>query len=1517
MRLIPEAMQALWQSGGPFIGDDGAPHGRVTVEKNWTLTSTSNLTGTDTTKLPYRWWQRIDNSQVETEVPNIKSIQIDRSLDADAQSCNITMYNTTMNRNTVVGIPNQLGLPGAYTWNYGERDAAARWGQSASEWNNVLIPNALLRTYQGYGGRGKTITQALQDGNILLTGVWLVDEIRVGTDGMLSIKCRDMAKLLLDQQLFPPFSPSPSHYPLTYQRWNTNFFSSPAVPGYDQSNPVGSGPGAEGPKFIRDIAMSSDGAGYWVVGTDGGVFAFGVPYYGSRGGDTDNAPMAAIAADPLGHGYWLVAEDGGVFAFGQVAFYGSPVGITTGTVRAIAAQPDGRGYWISDIHGAVYAYGSAQYHGGSPVGITAIVRITATPSGNGYWLLDINGSVYAYGDAPYLGGPNTIGLGSNFAADLGCTPSGNGYFITTLNGHVYAYGDAQALAANNTFDSSILGDPVFGIAVTPTGNGYILVSGNGGIYSFGDAPFWGSLLAPFIYTQKVNGNYLDYVDIIKDLVLWSGWLAYDGTAVSVYGNLESTGAYSEDPIDPTLFDKRPVIDAINGIKEIVGYYVWIDEEGAFHFESPNWYSLGNMLETTGQRVETVYVIDEQLQLTDYLVSYTDSNVRSEIIISSSDPTASLADTVTTRQVITSDLLRGMIKPAMFINGFLTKLTEQQRMLETLLDHINFSLRQGSVTCQANPAIQINDQVRIYERQTSETFVHYVKGIQSNMDLDTGEWTTVITTFWLGEDWIINAQPALPSLVGETGTLPGSTALPPGTLPSVVPPRINGPTPPVSTGSGGSTSTSTLGPFTFDALGTGGTLYGPDTFPGTVSAPLGSPWTLYTESAGSATLVAGGVKLSTTGTGYFGRARIYLPSVYTDFIVTGTVTTPDTIHEMTFGIDLRLDPTTQNGYGVTANPGISNIGIYKQSSSGGFIEGGVANAPFTFVANTTYNIRAEVQGTTIRYYFGVAAFSGAYSLTFSDPDIASGLMGLSVNVGLAASTSFVTWNNIQVSGFGALAATTDPWVITTQGVGSAGAVVNGTLQLTTASVPGVEGYAYATLPTANVTDGAVSGTVVFQVNGMHGPSMWLRNQGNYSTGPHKGYCMVIEPVNGIVGVAKKDGIGSGPGAGAFTEINNVPFTPTPGVKYYWRFEVRGETLSAYVGTTPFVSTWTVQGDGGGTVPQAGNVELWNGDHGLGTSGGTPWLRFDDILIESYPQQTTGGGHPVTPAGKLKLGAVQGNDPSSPDHFGALIGADAPCGGTFQDLTNDPVPLLISSYTPWLLARSDRLLVITMEPVAGFGNDALHIANARATAQACQNAGIAGQVVLRPMQECNGTWFPWGAQIPGNESGALYKSLFRGIAQAAKAVAPDIRIAWNTQPGPHGTGITGAMASTADPELFYPGDDVVDIVTLSGYLWAFSTGDHSAEMVSRWTWARDWAATHSKYWAADEWACVATTSINGGDGNNPTSLIATLNFMRDNGCVYSWYFNLPDGNVDTTLDQLPACIQAFHDFALTLL
>lgn len=74
---------------------------------------------------------------------------------------------------------------------------------------------------------------------------------------------------------------------------------------------------------IVGMAVHPKGRGYWFVASDGGVFAFDAPYFGSMGGVLLRKPIVGIAATPTGEGYWLVAADGGLFTFGDAAFHGS------------------------------------------------------------------------------------------------------------------------------------------------------------------------------------------------------------------------------------------------------------------------------------------------------------------------------------------------------------------------------------------------------------------------------------------------------------------------------------------------------------------------------------------------------------------------------------------------------------------------------------------------------------------------------------------------------------------------------------------------------------------------------------------------------------------------------------------------------------------------------------------------------------------------------------------------------------------------------------------------------------------------------------------------------------------------------------------------------------------------------------------------------------------------------------------------------------------------------------------
>ncbi|HEX3564379.1 MAG TPA: hypothetical protein VHU17_03330, partial [Acidimicrobiales bacterium] len=90
----------------------------------------------------------------------------------------------------------------------------------------------------------------------------------------------------------------------------------------DASN-FGSLTGAPGTTIVG-MAATPSASGYWLVGSDGTVFAFGdARWLGSAAGQHLNAPIVSMTPTASGQGYWLFAADGGVFSYGDAQFYGS------------------------------------------------------------------------------------------------------------------------------------------------------------------------------------------------------------------------------------------------------------------------------------------------------------------------------------------------------------------------------------------------------------------------------------------------------------------------------------------------------------------------------------------------------------------------------------------------------------------------------------------------------------------------------------------------------------------------------------------------------------------------------------------------------------------------------------------------------------------------------------------------------------------------------------------------------------------------------------------------------------------------------------------------------------------------------------------------------------------------------------------------------------------------------------------------------------------------------------------
>ena len=203
--------------------------------------------------------------------------------------------------------------------------------------------------------------------------------------------------------------------------------------------------GASGSAAVVGIAPTPSSRGYWLVASDGGIFAFGdAGFHGSMGGRRLDRPVVGMAATPDGRGYWLVASDGGIFAFGDAGFHGSMGGQPLDRpIVGMAATPDGRGYWLVASDGGIFAFGDAGYYGsmgGRPLD-RPMVGMAATPDGRGYWLVASDGGIFAFGDAGYdgsMGGRRLVRPVVGMATPFG----GGGYWLVASDGGIFAFGDA-------------------------------------------------------------------------------------------------------------------------------------------------------------------------------------------------------------------------------------------------------------------------------------------------------------------------------------------------------------------------------------------------------------------------------------------------------------------------------------------------------------------------------------------------------------------------------------------------------------------------------------------------------------------------------------------------------------------------------------------------------------------------------------------------------------------------------------------------------------------------------------------------------------------------------------------------------------------------------------------------------------------------------------------------------------------------------------------------------------------
>ncbi len=226
--------------------------------------------------------------------------------------------------------------------------------------------------------------------------------------------------------------------------------------------------------------------GYDLVASDGGLFSYNVPFFGSMGGQPLNEPVVGMAMVPSNDGYYEVASDGGIFAF-NAPFYGSMGGKPLNApIVGIAFDSRTGGYYEVASDGGLFAFNAPFYGsmGGMPLN-KPIVGIAFDQLTGGYYEVASDGGLFAF-NAPFLGSTGNITLNKPVVGMTVDTATG-GYYEVASDGGLFAYG-APFLGS---MGGQPLNKPVVGMAYDYFTNGYFEVATDGGLFAF-NAPFQGS-----------------------------------------------------------------------------------------------------------------------------------------------------------------------------------------------------------------------------------------------------------------------------------------------------------------------------------------------------------------------------------------------------------------------------------------------------------------------------------------------------------------------------------------------------------------------------------------------------------------------------------------------------------------------------------------------------------------------------------------------------------------------------------------------------------------------------------------------------------------------------------------------------------------------------------------------------------------------------------------------------------------------------------------------------------------
>lgn len=730
---------------GDMVGTN-RPVCRATWQKDVIRTVTSQLPGVGAVR--FLTDHNDDaNDRPQYEFP-VLSCDIQRSIGQDAATCNLTFYNMDNGSMTPEGV-DTYGRVGYYTAGRGEETApfhsvykqfdsaddpqfVTSWGYPRNAFRDVFIPNTIIRTYQGYGsgnfdqnGNERHVSDPLyvhphDDDQLFLTGTWLIDRVSFSASGQIHLECRDMAKLLIEQYIYPPMVPI-GRFPLIYC-------------------PAHGSAGAKETVGRNVLSYHSSSVDPW-YGKNASV-------HGHRGTDAmDGRPST----------FWLSVGNG---------------------------QPNA-GYSFEWVQGKAQKHKINEVlintYGGNYVCYVSVME-------NGQWK-----------------GTNTVPYDPN---NVNSFP--NGANIKYVQQVTVGPKGKATIVLPRTYDAEYV--RVCFTNLQPLGfSGFPY---RAGLREFTARLHVGNTFkpaAPDGMVGKDGTRYIkDWSEPIKELCAWAGFtwpdatpnladvilgMSKQGKPLRIWGDFEEIGAGPIVCTPGDFFVSKSFMEGIRQIVDFIGGIFFIDEYGGANFRLPNIFSGGNFITDpttlSGTEAHTPALpveLHENANLLDYQVTIDDSQVRSEVLviggypkIHAGSPVAGLpvaggyvlgfnSVTNSTSAIDFSNVLAGQYR-LFAVPGDATKLffteRECQRMAELIALFILFTYRKGQASIPGDPRLQIDDQVRIFERVTYETYIHYVSGIQSSFDALTGSYKMELTTHWLGKDpntqWFVNKAQLTPAV----------------------------------------------------------------------------------------------------------------------------------------------------------------------------------------------------------------------------------------------------------------------------------------------------------------------------------------------------------------------------------------------------------------------------------------------------------------------------------------------------------------------------------------------------------------------------------------------------------------------------------------------------------------------------------------------------------------------------------------------------------------------------------